>query len=173
MNSTAPPPAANMPAAPLSIDGHALDLDGDRDIAFLLRNVRRWLIGLRHSAPDSLDRVWNDFACRFGSDKGKEALAALAGSIKTIQLHARRRLRYHPPCCRYLTPDELGYLHFIAACQAGDKVGSRQRAEWLVTSDGLTTLLESGRRLADLLRDRGVTIRSHTRLHETQHSSAA
>jgi hypothetical protein len=145
-------------SAAFSIDHHTLAPDSIQSSWFLMRSFRLWLTGLRYNAPDCLGEVWNDFASRFGSAAGKEALAALAESIKTIQLQARRRIHFHPPCCRYLSPDEAGYLGLIAACQAEDGSASRQRAEWLVRSAGQEALLAAGHCLARLLRDRGVAI---------------
>ncbi|HMB77956.1 MAG TPA: hypothetical protein VKN76_16285 [Kiloniellaceae bacterium] len=142
----------------LSIEDYRIDLDSDRDLVFLLRSFRLWLIGLRHNTPACLEEVWNDFANRLGGSDGKEALAALAGCIKVIQLHARRRIRHHPPCCRYVTADEAGFLGVIAACQAGNPAVSSRRAEWLVKVRGRQELLEACNRLARLLQDKGLVI---------------
>lgn len=149
-----PHPANDTP----SLEDSTVDLERDRELAFLLRNFRLWLIGLRHNAPDCLTQVWNDFAGRFGIDEGKHALAALANSIKAIQLNARRQIRHHPPCCRYMAPDEANFLGFIAACQSGNHSLSRQRAEWLVKQSGREELLAAGQRLAQLLHRQGLVL---------------
>lgn len=145
-------------SAPLSLEDHTLDLAQNQDLAFLLRSFRLWLIGLRHNAPDCLGQVWNDFAGRFGSTDGKQALAALANTVKVIQLNARRQIRHHPPCCRYLAPDEVGFFSFIAACQTDDGGLSQRHAEWLVKETGREALLKAGSSLAQVLQQQGLAI---------------
>jgi hypothetical protein len=152
-------PETRMSFTPVSQDQAVAPGDLLQGEEVVLRSLRLWIIGLRSNAPHCWSRVWNDFAKRFGTKDAGLALSGLAGCIKTLQLNARRKIRHHPPCCRYLAPDEVSFLGFIGACQRADWMLSRHKAEWLVQADGIGDLLEAGSRLAAVLAEHGLMVR--------------
>ena len=82
---------------------------------------------VQHNDGGYWSQVWNEFARQFGAKDGKEALSGFAGMVKGLQCHARRAVRHHRPCCPCL-------------------------AEWLVQPEGAGELLQSGSRLAQVMR---------------------
>ena len=117
----------------------------------VLWGFRRWIVGMTGNAPHLWAQVWNDFARRFGSHDGREALNGLVGCIKVLQIEASRPIRHYPPCCRYVSPDESQFVALVAACQQDDELTSRRSAEALVRENGIDDLVDAARRLARVL----------------------
>ncbi|MFQ5773883.1 MAG: hypothetical protein ACE5GS_05145 [Kiloniellaceae bacterium] len=132
-------------SAPTSVDQLA---EGER---LIVRAFRCWILGLRENTAEHWSVAWNDFAGRLGAHDGKAALSGLAGLVRELHHHARRRFRHHHPCCGCLTGDEVALVGFVGACQRGEWVLARALAEWLVHGEGIGGMIEAGARLSEAM----------------------
>ncbi len=119
--------------------------------ALLLRSLRHWIVGLHHRDHDAWSMAWSELATGLGSERARDALAALSALVNEICGHARRRIAYHQPCCPCLGADEACLLALVADCQSGDVEAAKLRAAWLVTAAGVPALLDAARELAGSL----------------------
>jgi hypothetical protein len=117
----------------------------------LVWSYRRWIVGMRTREEIHWTLVWREVSCIFGEDSVRSVLGGLQSIIAGIGLHARRRLRLHPPCCGYICTDEFLIIALIGACQRRDYRTARGIAEWLVREDGMSGVLEGAGRIATAL----------------------
>lgn len=116
----------------------------------VLRGLRLWLVGLCQNSGAHWTVAWNEFACKLGAGDGKAAVGGLAHCVKALQIGARRKFRYHHPCCRCVGPDESTFLCFIAACQHHPR-HARALAEWMAAAAQVEALVGGGEDLAHTL----------------------
>jgi hypothetical protein len=124
--------------------------DGER---FLVGSLRRWALGLTDNNGEHWRFVWHDFQNRMGARDGKSALASFAGMVAALQVHARRPLRHHHPCCPCVGADELRIVVLVAACQRRDMELAERLAAWMIEAHGTCRVLRGGWRLPPALVD--------------------
>lgn len=98
--------------------------------ADLVLCFRRWVLGLCKSDPRHWSVAWNDLAKLLGGKDARSAASGLNAMILEICGSARRHIRHHSPCCRYICGDELAVLSLIAACQRREVARARAVAGW-------------------------------------------
>jgi hypothetical protein len=125
---------------------------------FVVWAFRRWVLGLRHQAPEQWDTVWRGMARRCGEAAGREATAALAETIEALRRTARRTITHHQPCCPCLGDDEAILLVLLGACQRGDGLLAQTAAQTLSGAVAADSLILAAMRLAGALSDRGLML---------------
>lgn len=123
--------------------------------ADLVLCFRRWVLGLCKSDPRHWSVAWNDLAKLLGGKDARYAASGLNAMILEICGSARRHIRHHPPCCRYICGDELAVLSLVAACQRREVARARAVAGWLVLEDGVDGLFCAAMRVAGALAAQG------------------
>ena len=131
--------------------------------ADLVLCFRRWVLGLRKSDPRHWSVAWNDLAKLLGGKDARFAASGLNAMILEICGSARRHIRHHPPCCRYICGDELAVLSLIAACQRREVARARAVAGWLVLEDGVDGLFCAAMRVAAALAAQGCVLPNRSR----------
>ncbi len=125
---------------------------------FLVWSFRRWVLGLTENDGSHWNVVWREFEVRMGQPDGPAALANLAKLIRALQMHARRQIQHHHPCCPCLGTDEACLVTLIAACQHGEATFARALAGDMVESSGLSAMVEAVERLAYLMRRNALSL---------------
>lgn len=118
---------------------------------FIVWSFRRWVLGLRENNGAHWGLVSKEFTRQMGASKSEAALASFAGLIRVLQVHARRRVLHHHPCCPGLGADEAWMISLIAACQHRSGQRARQLIELMVRDEGAGELMDSAQRLARYL----------------------
>jgi len=136
--------------------------DGER---FLVGSLRRWALGLTDNNGEHWRFVWHDFQNRMGARDGKAALASFAGMVAALQVHARRPLRHHHPCCPCVGADELRIVVLVAACQRRDMELAERLAAWMIEAHGTRQVLETGDSLAMLMCRHAIEVPLRVREH--------
>ena len=123
--------------------------------AFVLRCLRRWIVGLQQRDSRHWSVVWNDFAGAFGPDDARLLLAALTALVRGLCGHARRSIVHHRPCCSGVSPDEACLLALIGDCQRGDEFAAATRSAWLVVADGTADVIAAADDMGAILTAHG------------------
>ena len=123
---------------------------------------RRWVLGLCKSDPRHWSVAWNDLAKLLGGKDARFAASGLNAMIMEICGSARRHIRHHPPCCRYICGDELAVLSLVSACQRREVARARAVAGWLVLEDGVDGLFCAAMRVAAALAAQGCVLPDRT-----------
>lgn len=119
---------------------------------------RRWVLGLRHQAPEQWDTVWRGLQRRCGEPVAREAAAALAEMIEALRRTARRTITHHQPCCRCVGDDEALLLVLLGACQRGDGLLAQTAAQTLSGIAHPDGLLMGAMRFAEAFAVRGLML---------------
>ena len=119
---------------------------------------RRWVLGVRHQAPEQWDIVWRGLQRRCGEPVAREAAAALAEMIEALRRTARRTITHHQPCCTCVGDDEALFLVLLGACQRGDEWLAQTAAQTLSGTTHPDSLLEGAIRLGGVLAARGLML---------------
>jgi len=125
---------------------------------FVLWSFRRWVAGLCDNDGGHWSLVWNDFAKRFGEDRGRHALSEFAGMMNALVAHARRPITYHQPCCPCLSLDEARFIALVAACQNRRLDLAQILADWFVEAEALGGLLDAANGLATTMAHHALTL---------------
>ncbi len=139
-----------------ALDRHVLTAALGPSERLMVTAYRRWILGLRENRGAHWSLMWNEFAGRLGSHDGRIAMAAFFDVMHELQLHARRKLYHHQPCCKHLGIDEVCLLRLLCACQKRKRGLAGRLAEWLVRAEGREQLTEAGERLGAALEERGL-----------------
>lgn len=123
--------------------------------AFLLRSLRRWIVGLQQRDSRHWSMVWHDYAVALGQDDARLLLTALTALVRGLCGHARRPFVHHRPCCGCVSPDEACLLALVADCQRGDEFAALTRATWLVQADGVADVTAAADDMAAILAGHG------------------
>ena len=123
--------------------------------AFVLRCLRRWLVGLEARDTRHWSVVWNDLAGRYGSEDARLLLSGLTALVRGLCGYARRSILHHRPCCGLVSADEACLLALIADCQRGDDFAADSRAAWLVTAAGTAEVTAAADDMAAILTAHG------------------
>lgn len=134
--------------------------------AFVLRCLRRWIVGLQQQDSRHWSVVWNDFAGAFGPDDARLLLTALTALVRGLCGHARRSIVHHRPCCSGVSPDEACLLALIADCQRGDDFAAATRSAWLVVSDGTADVIGAADDMAAILAAHGYRLEARMTTEE-------
>ena len=137
----------------------------------LVWSYRRWIVGMRTREEIHWTLVWREVSCIFGEDSVRSVLGGLQSIIAGIGLHARRRLRLHPPCCGYICTDEFLIIALIGACQRRDYRTARGITEWLVRAEGMSGVLEGAERIAKALSEHKLYLPDRSLRHNEQDTS--
>ncbi|UEM19310.1 hypothetical protein JL100_019725 [Skermanella mucosa] len=119
---------------------------------------RRWVMGVRHQAPDQWEMVLRGLRRRCGDPVAREAAVALAEMIEALRRTARRTVTHHQPCCRCVGDDEALLLVLLGACQQGDGPLARTAAQTLSGVAHPDGLLEGAMRFAEAFAVRGLML---------------
>jgi hypothetical protein len=119
---------------------------------------RRWVLGLRHGAPEQWHTVWRGLQRRCGEATGREATAALAEMIEELRRIARRIITHHEPCCPGIGDDEATLLVLIGACQRGDLLLEQTAAQALSGALNPDALTLAAMRFAEAFHERGLML---------------
>jgi hypothetical protein len=119
---------------------------------------RRWVLGLRHGAPEQWHTVWRGLQRRCGEATGREATAALAEMIEELRRIARRTITHHEPCCPDIGDDEATLLVLIGACQRGDVLLAQTAAQALSGTLNPDALTLAAMRFAEAFHQRGLML---------------
>lgn len=109
--------------------------------------VRLWCSG-----PECQERVWNDFAARFGAPDGKAHLAAFERMMKTLVAHARCPIMRHHNGCRCLGSHECALANLIGAAAEANREEAVLLASLLVRPDMATVLAAEAEQVGLALR---------------------
>lgn len=118
---------------------------------FVVWSFRRWLLGLRHNDGGHWNLVRYEFDSQLGAQDGKAALANFARLVRSLQVHARRPVRHHQPCCPCLGADETWVVGLIAACQRGHADLAVCLAARMVGAEGADDLLAAATGLGEAM----------------------
>lgn len=145
---------------------------------FLVWSFRRWVLGLTENDGAHWNVVWREFDVRMEQPDGPLALANLAKLIRALQLHARRQIQHHHPCCPCLGADEAWLVNLVGACQHRQGDLAQRLAAWMVVPEASDGLIQAGSRLAYLMLRHELHLPYRTRTPatgtwETQHAMAA
>ena len=120
---------------------------------FFLQSLRGWCQG-----QECRSRVWNDYAKRFGAADGRLLLHLFCACHGAVRQGASRPIVHHPPCCPYLTPDELRLTAMLCAVALDRIEGARFLAHVLVRSEAVAPVLDTMSALAGAYAARGLTV---------------
>jgi len=95
---------------------------------------------------------------RFAGPQAEALLSAFAAFLLALGRASRRTLMVGQPYCAGLTADEERMLRLIAAAQSGDGVLLWAHLAWLARRDYQDDVRLAANRLADALREAGVTL---------------
>jgi len=132
----------------------------------LIRTFRRWVTGMRLNNEYLWNQAWTELSESFGEDCTKAILSGLQSVILGIGTYARKPMRLHPPCCSGVSEDEIAILAIIGACQRREHIRSRIVGEWIVSCEGLPSLLEGAARIAAALNQKNVQLPDRSRSNQ-------
>jgi hypothetical protein len=119
---------------------------------------RRWVLGIRHQAPEQWDTVWRVLQRRCGEPVAREAASALAEMIEILRQTARRTISHHQPCCTWIGDDEALFLILLGACQRGDGLLAQTAAQTLSGTVNPDSLLKGAIRLGGVFAAQGLML---------------
>lgn len=138
--NSAPTPEANIPES------------------VLLRAFRWWLTGTCQNDGSAQERARRELGQLIGTASAQLVLGHFDVMVRAVARHAVRSLHYHPPCCRFATPDELLLLAIVAACQGGEVAAAGALAEVVTNRAGLGATLDAASDLALSLLSAGIIL---------------
>ncbi|EWY39480.1 hypothetical protein N825_06430 [Skermanella stibiiresistens SB22] len=119
---------------------------------------RRWVLGVRHQAPEQWDTVWRGLRRRCGERAAREASAAMAEMIEALRRTSRRTITHHQPCCPCVGDDEALLLVLLGACQRNESALAWTAARTLSGTVDPRSLVLGAMRFADAFAERGLTL---------------
>ncbi len=152
-NHTAPGNDRVMQPPTVLADGEwpSLTADLSHPEKFVVWSFRRWLLGLVDNSARHWMFVWHEFETQMGDVDGKAALANFAKLARCLQLHARRPVQCHHPCCPFLGTDDAWVVSLVAACQVRDRRLADSLVRTMIADKGCEIMLEAAARLAYLM----------------------
>ena len=130
-------------------------IDAER---LLLKSYRRWVVGMQLCDNQYLKSVWIDLSTAFGVKSAQSIIGGLQSVIAAIGGASRRPIRLYPLCCVFVCADELLFLCLISACQSRNHFLARCTANWIVSANGTSDLIEGCRRIAEALTEKDIVL---------------
>lgn len=117
------------------------------DDQFLVITIRGWLNGF-----NGQQEVWNALARKMGTTTARRFLNSLESFIATVSNGARRQIRHHRPCCRYLGKDEMTIAQIVCKAGCGELDSALKLAAEIVRHEELKAVVGHAAQLGVLVK---------------------
>lgn len=128
----------------------------DKKARTLIFAFRWWLTG--HDDLTARERARAELKELVGLSQAEVVSALFDVITRTVARYPARTIRYHPPWCHTVTPDEALLLALTSACQCGEIVWSKTLAGLITTKEGEAILLDAANELAQVLLAAGMVL---------------
>jgi len=110
--------------------------------------------------PTVCDSLIDQYTVLLGGNRedARTAVNGLGGLLRTLATNPRRKMRFRPPACPVVAPDERAVLALITACQQKDRVWVRSIIGWLLTPAAQSLGALYAKEIATSFHDNGRTL---------------